>query len=123
MDVNGKFGLYLVTAGLVAEGALRRAHRLQEQYPFLKIGEILVHQGALDFGVLVEALKDYRAQCKLGQLLVLEGAITTLQLEEALTIQATTGLLLGKVLIDMKACTFDQVMVALSHQRRALLAA
>lgn len=115
--MEGRFGQYLVTGELVTPDTLSKARALQRQHPYLRIGEILVGLGALSFSTLVEALKAYRSQCKLGQLLVYEGAITEAQLEMALALQAETGLLLGKVLIDMEACTLDQVMRALAIQR------
>ena len=117
MDSVGKFGHYLVSRRKVSENGLYKAQAYQESYPFLKIGEILVNMGELGFVELIDTLKDYRAQCKLGQLLVLEGAITQTQLERALATQAVTGQLLGKILVEMRACTLEQVMRCLVNKR------
>lgn len=123
MESDGKFGAYLRSSGLVSQAQLDRARDLQASYGFLRIGEILVHQGSLDFGAMLTALNDYRSQCKMGQLLVLEGAITKPQLDHALELQAKSGILLGKVLVDLKICSLEQVMSVLSTQRQVRAAA
>lgn len=119
----GKFGLYLAATGRVTEAALEKACRFRSNYPYLKIGEVLVNQGSLTFGSLLAALEEYRSQCRLGDILVMDGVITVAQLEEALMLQASTGLLLGKILIDLRYCSFEAVMKALATQRKLQSAA
>lgn len=119
----GKFGLYLTATGRVTDEALEKASRFRSKYPYLKIGEVLVNQGAISFGSLLVALDEYRGQCRLGEILVMDGVITPVQLEEALMLQASTGLLLGKLLIDLQCCSFDAVMKALATQRKLQAAA
>jgi len=114
----GKFGLYLVATGRITEEALDEAVAVRTLHPFLRIGEVLVSQHALSLGTLIDALEEYRSQCRLGEVLVMDGEITAAQLEEALMIQASTGLLIGKILMDMHACSFDAVMKALAVQRK-----
>lgn len=114
----GKFGLYLVATGRVSEEALDRAILFRNSHPYLRIGEVLVFQHALSLGTLVDALEEYRGQCRLGELLLMDGTITAAQLEEALLIQASTGLLLGKILVDLRYCTFDEVLQGLATQRK-----
>lgn len=114
---DGKFWLYLLANGVVSESTLTHARSVQQEYPFLRIGEILMGVGAFGLNTLRAQLQNYRAQAKLGELLLLENAITVAQLEEALARQADSGLLIGKILIDMGACSFEQVMKALAVQR------
>lgn len=119
----GKFGLYLVATGRITEQALERAAAFREQHPFLRIGEVLISQHALSFGTLIDALGEYRSQGRLGEILLMDGEISAAQLDEALMIQASTGLLLGKILVDMGACSFQAVMRGLIAQRQLQAAA
>lgn len=114
----GKFGLYLVATGRITDSALDRAATFRERHPYLRIGEVLVSQHALSLGTLIDALEEYRSQCRLGEILLMDGEITAAQLDEALMIQASTGLLLGKILVDMRCCRFEAVMKALATQRK-----
>lgn len=119
----GKFGLYLVATGRITEEALDRASTFRAKHSYLRIGEVLVSQQALSLGSLIDALEEYRSQCRLGEILLMDGEITAAQLDEALMVQASTGLLLGKILVDMRCCTFDAVMKALTAQRKLQAAA
>lgn len=115
--MDGKFGQYLLANGVVSETTLAHARSIQREYPFLRIGEILMGLGAFGLNTLRNHLQTYRSQSKLGELLVLENAISVAQLEEALARQSESGLLIGKILIDMGACSFEQVMKVLAIQR------
>ncbi len=119
----GKFGLYLLSTGRISEADLERAAAYRSEHPFLRIGEVLVSQRALSLSTLIDGLEEYRGQCKLGEILLMDGVITGAQLEEALMVQASTGLLLGKILVDLRCCSFDAVMKALATQRRLQTAA
>lgn len=115
--MDGKFGQYLLANEIVSDSTLRHARSIQLEYPFLRIGEILLGVGAFGLNTLRTQLQNYRSQAKLGELLVLENAISVAQLDEALLRQAQSGLLIGKILIDMGACSFEQVMRVLAIQR------
>lgn len=118
MDIDGKFGYYLVATGRIPEPLVQKARTFQAQQPFMRIGEILVGMQAIGFSDLLECLRDYRAQCKLGQLLVMEGVITKPQLENALKKQGAAGGLLGEILIEQGYCTAEQVQEALAVQKK-----
>ncbi|HEY9899803.1 MAG TPA: hypothetical protein V6D00_11525 [Pantanalinema sp.] len=122
MDVDGKFSRYLIASGLVEEAIVQRARAFQADHAFLRIGEILTQTQALSFPELLAALQGYRAQCKLGQLLVLEGIITHSQLEMALARQGKVGGLLGEILVQLGSCTDEQVTEALAIQKKPLQA-
>lgn len=115
--MDGLFGRWLVNGGLVAEDDLREARELQRHHPFLHIGEILVEMGAISFPALVEALSDYRRHGELGRRLVEAGAISCQLLAESLFRQAATGILLGKVLLDMEACPPEVLVCTLAAIR------
>lgn len=51
---------------------------------------------------------------RLGEALVKEGLITTLQLENALAVQKTSNRKLGKILIELKYVTEEQIAISLS---------
>lgn len=118
MDNDGKFGAYLVATGQVPEPMVLKARTFQAQMPFMRIGEILVSMQAIGFTDLLECLRGYRAQCKLGQLLIMEGVITKPQLENALRRQGEVGGLMGEILIDLGYCTSEQVREALAVQKK-----
>ncbi|HEY9857426.1 MAG TPA: hypothetical protein V6D05_16905 [Stenomitos sp.] len=118
MDVDGKFGSYLVATGRVPETVVQKARSYQAQMPFMRIGEILVNLQAIGFTDLLESLRGYRAQCKLGQLLIMEGIITKPQLENALQRQSAAGGLMGEILVTLGYCTAEQVQEALSVQKK-----
>ncbi len=118
MDIDGKFGAYLVAIGSVPEPLLQKARTFQTQMPFMRIGEILVSMQAIGFTDLLESLRAYRAQCKLGQLLIMEGIITKPQLENALRRQTDAGGLMGEILVDLGYCTAAQVQEALAIQKK-----
>lgn len=118
MDVDGKFGAYLVATGRIPEPIVQKARTFQAQMPFMRIGEILVSLQAIGFTDLLESLRAYRAQCKLGQLLIMEGVITKPQLENALLRQGEAGGLMGEILVTLGYCTAEQVQEALAVQKK-----
>lgn len=122
MDVDGKFGSFLIATGLVSEVLVMKARGFQAQQPFMRIGEILVNMQAIGFTDLLEALRGYRSQCKLGQLLIMEGLITKPQLDNALKRQAETGGLMGEILVELGYCTAEQVKTALAVQKKQAIA-
>lgn len=122
MDVDGKFGSFLIATGKVAEPLVLKARTFQVQQSFMRIGEILVSMQAISFSDLLESLRGYRAQCKLGQLLIMEGLITKPQLENALKRQGEAGGLMGEILVELGYCTADQVQGALAVQKKQAIA-
>jgi hypothetical protein len=119
MAEPGKFAKYLLVHQLVSQADLDRALKLQTSFPFLKIGEVLVQMGVLRFENLVRALKEYRSQCRVGEILILDGKLVRWQLDRALQHQKETGLILGKCIIDLGYCTLEEVMDALAIQKHS----
>ena len=103
----------------MSQADLDRALKLQGSFPFLKIGEVLVQMGVLRFENLVKALKEYRSQCRVGEILILDGKLVPWQLDRALQHQKETGLILGKCIIDLGYCTLEEVMDALAIQKHS----
>ena len=119
MAEPGKFAKFLLVHQLVGQADIERALKLQGTFPFLKIGEVLVQMGVLKFENLVKALKEYRSQCRLGEILILDGKMVQWQLDHALQHQKDTGLILGKCIIDLGYCSLDEVMDALAVQKHS----
>ena len=119
MAEPGKFGKFLLVHQMVSQADIERALKLQGTFPFLKIGEVLVQMGVLKFENLVKALKEYRSQCRLGEILIFDGKMVQWQLDHALQHQKDTGLILGKCIIDLGYCSLDEVMDALAVQKHS----
>ena len=117
MSQPGKFGKYLLTQQCITQVDLDKAMKLQHSFPYLKIGEILVQMGVLKFETLVKTIKEYRSQCRVGEILILDGKLVKWQLDKALLHQKESGLILGKCIIDLGFCSLDEVMDALSVQK------
>lgn len=118
MALLGKFGHFLLQEGHASEETLAKAYALQNERPHMRLGEILVGIGVLSFEVLQEALDTYRSRSKVGELLLMNGRITRSQLDSALEQQPKSGLMLGKLLVEIGACHIQDVIDALGAQRR-----
>lgn len=118
MRTLGSFGRFLVSEGYVDQETLVKAYALQKERKHLRIGEILVGTGVLSYATLVDALDIYRSCCKIGEILLMNGKVTRIQLEVALDRQPKSGSMLGKILMDMGACQVHDVIEALAVQRR-----
>ena len=115
----GYFGDYLVARGLVSSEQLKAGLTHQaDASSFLRIGEVMVKLGYLSADALVEALRDFKAQLRLGELLISAGEIRFLQLLDAMEEQRRTGDSIGHVLVNMGWCTQEAVDEALEIQQR-----
>lgn len=114
----GYFGDFLVAKGLIQAEQLKIGLAQQSaKTSFLRIGEILVKLGFLDSDALVPALKEFKAQLRLGELLISTGQIRFLQLLDALDEQRKSGETIGQVVVKLGFCTQDRVEEALEIQR------
>jgi hypothetical protein len=116
---DGDFGRYLVAQRVVTDTQLTRAREIQRENPGLRVGEILMGLGHLSLFNLIKHLQAFRSNAKIGDLLVMEGIVTTEQLKEALIRQKESGQLLGRILVEMGACTIGQLTQVLAMQRTA----
>lgn len=114
----GFFGDFLISKSLITAEQLREGLALQEtKKRHLRIGEILVELGYLQFDLLITGLREYKTQIRLGELLVSNGELRYLQLLDALDEQRRTGGQLGEILVRLEFCTPDVVEEALELQR------
>lgn len=115
----GFFGDFLISKGHCTQEQVNTAlERQQTDMKHLRIGEILCELGYLDPEVLLPMLKEYRAQLRLGEVLISTGQLSFLQLLDALDAQRRTGVPFGKVVADLGFCTPDRVEEALELQKR-----
>ncbi len=115
----GYFGDYLVARGLVSADQLKAGLAQQADVnSFLRIGEVLVKLGYLSSEALVVALRDFKGQLRLGELLISTGEIRFLQLLDALEEQRRTGDSIGQVLVNLGSCSQEAVNEALELQQR-----
>lgn len=83
-----------------------------------KLGELLVENGLLTAGQLLEALETQKRQKKLlGEILIALGFTTREKLDGALARQY--GSKLGEILIHKGLITFDQLQAAFEEQRNS----
>jgi hypothetical protein len=114
----GFFGEYLISQNLIDRQQLDEGLEAQKKLKsHLKIGELLVKQGALSSTDLMGALKDYKLGIRLGELLIHQGDLGFIQLLEALDYQQMKGCQLGEALIGLGHCTPDQIEEMLQLQR------
>jgi hypothetical protein len=113
---DSRLGQVLLRRGVVTQADLDDALSVQQAEPSRPLGEILVAQHSATPSQIREALREQLADARLGQIMLRIGAVTEEHLGEALDVQAADGGLLGEILVDMKACTKDQVAWALSQQ-------
>jgi hypothetical protein len=114
---RGLLGEILVREGLITEGQLSGALRVQrEAEPTTPLGQILVRQGAITQRQLNNVLDRYRKKYRLGDILVETETITEYQLQIALDHQKKTGLRLGDALLQLNFVTEEEVNQALCKQ-------
>lgn len=112
------FGQRLVDAGVISVEQLEQALEIQQQKPYLRVGEILFSLGAISFPNLDRELKDFHADIRIGQMLIYRGLITTKDLERALNTQEARGGYLGEILVQQGSCTQHQIDRTLDAQKR-----
>ena len=86
-----------------------------------RIGLRLDHAGRGPRGSV--SLDDRSRDHLLGAILLRQGAVTSVQLEQALSIQRASGLRLGEALIDMESTTWEVINRAVELQKRLRQAA
>lgn len=115
----GFFGDFLISRGQCTQDQVNTAlERQQADLKHLRIGEILCELGFLDPEALLPMLKEYRAQLRLGEVLISTGQLSFLQLLNALDEQRRSGESFGKVVTELGYCTQDRVEEALELQKR-----
>ena len=112
-----RLGDLLVGEGLATHAQIQKALRLQSQSKtYMLLGHILVAQKVMTRSQLLSVLDRHRRRSKLGELLVKSQAITSSQLEMALTEQRRLKQTLGEVVVRLKFVTEEQVRRALCQQ-------
>ncbi|MBM3270089.1 MAG: hypothetical protein FJZ01_20845 [Candidatus Sericytochromatia bacterium] len=114
----GFFGDYLISKGLVTQANVNEALEKQgSAMRHLRIGEILCELGYLDPEKLLPSLKEYRAELRLGEVLISTQQLSFLQLLDALDEQRRTGQSFGQVVVRLGYCSQDRVDEALELQK------
>jgi hypothetical protein len=114
---RGLLGDLLIREGLINEPQLQQAVLVQkESQPDVPLGQILVLQGAITQAQLARVLERYHKKYRLGDILVETERITEDQLRIALDHQAKTGLRLGDALLQLNFLTEEELNRALCTQ-------
>lgn len=112
-----KIGQILLREGVIEEGQLKEALKVQAQQATYKpLGEILEGLGFISRRVFHDVLLKYRKQIRLGELLVKMGVLTDDRLAQALKAQQQTKKKLGQILEDWGCVTRSRLVDALSVQ-------
>ncbi|HKC98014.1 MAG TPA: ATPase, T2SS/T4P/T4SS family [Methylomirabilota bacterium] len=112
-----RLGDLLVSEGLATPADIQKALRLQAQSKtYTLLGHILVDQKVITRAQLLSVLDRHRRRSKLGDLLVKSKAITSSQLEVALTEQRRGKQTLGEVVVRLRFVTEEQMRRALCQQ-------
>lgn len=109
-----KIGNILMRQNLLSAEELERALLEQQLNPDLKIGEILLKNNSLSLPQLKFYLKNQNV--KFGELLVDKKIIKQGNLQELLSLQTDADRRLGKILIEQKNATTEQVEDILIEQ-------
>ncbi|MGE5707489.1 MAG: hypothetical protein ACM3YO_04080 [Bacteroidota bacterium] len=112
------FGERLLSEGVISSEQLAEALRIQEQKPYLRVGEILFSMGCIPFPLLDRYLREFHQDIRIGQMLIYRGLITEADLEQALNTQERQGGLLGALLVEQGCCTQSQIDRVLEAQAR-----
>ena len=112
-----RLGDLLVSEGLATPADIQKALRLQAQSKtYTLLGHILVDQKVITRAQLLSVLDRHRRRSKFGDLLVKSKAITSSQLEVALTEQRRGKQTLGEVVVRLRFVTEEQMRRALCQQ-------
>ena len=109
-----RFGELAYNLELITESDLDQMVRIKSGYR--TIGEILCDINALKVEDLNHVLVKYGKQLKLGDILIKQGLIDEKQYQMALQEQNQTRKKLGRILVDRKFITAEQLYLALSRQ-------
>lgn len=111
-------GQFFLRTGKVNREELEHALCIQKDYPFLRLGEILLSMQAISLRDLTEALYVQFKEALLGNILVNLGDVERRQIDEALEIQANARehRLLGAILLDLGHIGQAQLDVAVAKR-------
>jgi type II secretory ATPase GspE/PulE/Tfp pilus assembly ATPase PilB-like protein len=112
-------GELLVREGLITASQLENVLQTQRELAgdaWVPIGHVLVEHRLVSRAQLVAALKRYRKNLPLGQIVVKMGAITAEQLAVALDERQRSGRRVGEVLMDLRLVGEETVRRALGIQ-------
>jgi N-acetylglucosaminyldiphosphoundecaprenol N-acetyl-beta-D-mannosaminyltransferase len=109
-----KIGNILIRQNLLSSEELEQALLEQQLNPNLKLGEILIHNNSLSLSQLKFYLKNQNV--KFGQLLVEKKIIKENNLQNLLSLQNNADNRLGKILIEHKNASREQVEDILIEQ-------
>jgi hypothetical protein len=115
-ELHDQIGQFLLDAGAITAAQLERALAFKADKPFLRVGEVLLGQGACTLEQLVWGLEAQGASLRLGQILVRNGRVSQEALDAALQRQLRTSELLGTILVEEGLITEAQVQEALGYQ-------
>ncbi|MDB5095666.1 MAG: Fibronectin, type domain protein [Cyanobacteria bacterium RYN_339] len=115
-EQHDQIGQFLLNAGSITPAALAEALAFKADKPFMRVGEILLGQGACTLPELVAGLEAQGASLRLGQILVRNGHVSQTQLDAALERQARTSELLGAILVEQGLISETCVLEALEYQ-------
>jgi chorismate-pyruvate lyase len=114
---GARLGELLIEDALVTRDQLDEALRVQRTLRgYVPLGQILMMQGALTRTQLMASLKRHRKRARLGELLVRAGHVTPAQLETALASQQQSRKPLGHTLVSLGYVTEETMRQALCTQ-------
>lgn len=119
---EGSLGYYLVRDGIAPPEAIAQAMQIQQDLPFLRLGEILIGIKAITFRELLIAIYQQYTQSLFGMIMIRHGFATREQVDEALELQKRSGELrrkVGEILVDLGYVTAEQVEDALAERELA----
>ncbi|MBD2445801.1 WecB/TagA/CpsF family glycosyltransferase [Nostoc sp. FACHB-152] len=112
---SNKIGEILYKQGVLSKEDLERAIKEQQQFPHLKLGEILIKNNLISLYEFKYFLRNQNL--KLGEILVEKKLIKPSTLEKALIIQKSQEpTKLGEILVKIDALSYEQVRVAIIEQ-------
>jgi len=115
--LQSTIGQALLQEGLVDEGQLQRALRVQSRLEERKqLGDVIIELGYATRKAINAAIAKHGSSMRLGEILVEQGIVTEDTLSMALATQKEQGVRLGEVLIHMGAINQRTLMQTVAHQ-------
>jgi hypothetical protein len=108
----------LLSRGLITTQGLHAAMRSSKDSLFFTLVEVLIGQGSVTIEKIQDLLFDYCKKLRLGELALVQGVVTSEQLEFALLQQEAGGARIGEIFIEMNLATPQQIEMLLEFQRR-----
>ena len=112
-----QFGGFLLSERLISHRQLQEALQLQNQRPFLHIGEILCLTGSITEHQLAVAQTEYHREARIGSILLSKGLINLAQLAEALERQIQDPRPIGEILCAAGMLDRESLEKALAEQK------